>query len=57
MQKSNIRNIYKEKRPWLSLAQTAKLNDMMLIQLQKILINIPVLSLIYAPIKNIVKFD
>jgi hypothetical protein len=57
MQKSNIRNIYKEKRPWLSLAQKAKLDDMILIRFQKLLMNIPVLIVTYPPIKNFVEFD
>lgn len=57
MQKSDIRKIYKEKRLRLSVAQRAKVDDLMLIQFQKLLVNIPALIITYAPIKKFIDFD
>lgn len=57
MQKSDIRKMYKEKRLQLSVAQRAKMNDLMLIQFQSLLIDIPALIMTYAPLKKLGEFD
>ena len=57
MQKSDIRKMYKEKRLRLSVAQRAKMDDLMLIQFQKLLVNIPALIMTYAPIKKLRELD
>jgi 5-formyltetrahydrofolate cyclo-ligase len=57
MKKSDIRNIYKEKRLQLSLSQKEKMDDLMLIHFQKLVIDIPALIMTYSPIKKFNEFD
>jgi 5-formyltetrahydrofolate cyclo-ligase len=57
MKKEDIRTLYKEKRATLSLHQKAKLDDLLLIQFQKLPIDIPSLLMTYSPIKNLNEFD
>jgi 5-formyltetrahydrofolate cyclo-ligase len=57
MKKSDIRNIYAEKRLQLSASQKEKMDDLMLIQFQKLAIDIPALIMTYAPIKRLNEFD
>ena len=57
MKKKDIRDIYKEKRLQLSLAQIKKLDDLLLIQFQKLRIDIPALIMTYSPMKKFNEFD
>ncbi len=57
MKKKDIRKVYKEKCLQLSLAQIEKMSDLMLIQFQKIVIDIPSLIMTYSPIKKWNEFD
>ena len=57
MKKSDIRNIYKEKRLQLSSSQKEKMDDLMLIHFQKLEIDIPALIMTYSPIKKLNEFD
>ena len=57
MTKNDVRNIYKEKRLQLSLSQTEKMNDLMLIQFQRLVIDIPALIMTYSPVKALNEFD
>lgn len=57
MKKSDIRNSYKEKRLQLSSSQKEKMDDLMLIYFQKLLIDIPALIMTYSPIKKLNEFD
>lgn len=57
MKKNDIRNLYKEKRLQLSSAQIGKMDDLMLIQFQKLVIDIPALIMTYSPIKKWNEFD
>lgn len=57
MNKKEIRNIYKEKRSLLSSAEKDKLEDLMLIQFQKLDIEIPSQVMTYAPIEKFNEFD
>jgi len=57
MKKNEIRDTYKEKRLQLSVPELEKLSDMMLIQFQKLKIDIPSLVMTYSPIKRLNEFD
>ncbi len=57
MKKSDIRNIYKEKRRKLSASQKEKMDDLMLIHFQQLVIDIPALIMTYSPIKALNEFD
>ena len=57
MTKNDVRNIYKEKRLQLSSSQTEKMNDLMLIQFQRLVIDIPALIMTYSPVKALNEFD
>ena len=57
MKKNDIRNIYKEKRLQLSTSEKEKMDDLMLIQFQKLAIDIPALIMTYSPIKKLNEFD
>lgn len=57
MKKEAIRKIYKEKRLQISAAQINKLDDLMLINFQKLVMDIPALIMTYAPIKKLNEFD
>ena len=57
MRKEDIRVIYKEKRADLSLKLKSKMDDLLLIQFQKLLIDIPTLIMTYSPIKTLNEFD
>ncbi|MEO5891340.1 MAG: 5-formyltetrahydrofolate cyclo-ligase [Ferruginibacter sp.] len=57
MKKEDIRALYKEKRATLSLHLKEKLDDLLLIQFQQLIIDIPSLIMTYSPIKNLKEFD
>ena len=57
MIKSNLRHIYKERRHQLTNFQLATLNDLLLIQFQKLPVEIPALIMTYAPITKCNEFD
>jgi 5-formyltetrahydrofolate cyclo-ligase len=57
MNKSDIRNIYKEKRLQLTASQKEKMDDLMLIQFQKLVVDIPALIMTYSPVKKFKEFD
>lgn len=57
MKKSDIRRMYKERRMQLTHAQMAKMDDLMLIQFQKLPIDIPSTILSYAPIAQWHEFN
>ncbi|MEO7766605.1 MAG: 5-formyltetrahydrofolate cyclo-ligase, partial [Ferruginibacter sp.] len=57
MKKADIRALYKEKRATLSLQLKEKLDDLLLIQFQKLVIDIPSLIMTYSPIKHLNEFD
>lgn len=57
MKKTDIRNTYNEKRLQLSASQKEKMDDLMLIQFQKLAIDISALIMTYSPIKKLNEFD
>ena len=57
MIKSNLRHIYKERRQQLTNTQLATLDDLLLIQFQKLPVDIPALIMTYAPIARWNEFD
>lgn len=57
MKKKDIRHYYKDRRCRLSASQIEKMNDLMLIQFQKLSLEIPALLLTYAPIDKYKEFD
>lgn len=57
MKKEEIRKLYKEKRATLSPALKEKMEDLMLIQFQRLVIDIPSLIMTYSPIKKYNEFD
>ena len=57
MKKEDIRKIYKEKRVTLSPQLKEKMEDLMLIQFQRLVIDIPSLVMTYSPIKKFNEFD
>ena len=57
MTKDELRNIYKQKRLLLSAAEKSKLEDLILIQFQKLNIEIPSQVMTYAPFEKYNEFD
>ncbi len=57
MKKEDIRKLYKEKRATLSVQLKEKMEDLMLIQFQQLVIDIPSLIMTYSPIKIFNEFD
>lgn len=57
MKKEDIRTFYKEKRSALSPHLKSKMDDLLLIQFQQLLIDIPSLIMSYSPINNLNEFD
>jgi 5-formyltetrahydrofolate cyclo-ligase len=57
MIKSNLRHIYKERRQQLTNSQLTILDDLLLIQFQKLPIDIPVFIMTYEPIAKWNEFD
>lgn len=57
MKKEEIRVLYKQKRAALSLHLKDKLDDLLLLQFQKLEIDIPSLIMTYSPIKHLNEFD
>ncbi len=57
MKKKDIRHYYKEKRCQLSASQIEKMNDLMLIQFQKLTVDIPSTIMTYAPLSKYKEFD
>jgi 5-formyltetrahydrofolate cyclo-ligase len=57
MQKADLRKIYKEKRITLSAKEKNKLDDLLLIQFQQLLIDIPALVMTYSPFEKYNEFD
>lgn len=57
MKKEAIRALYKEKRSALSPQLKMKLDDLLLIQFQKLAIDIPSLLMTYSPIIKLNEFD
>jgi len=57
MKKEDIRKLYKEKRATLSLHLKEKMEDLILIQFQQLVFDIPSLIMTYSPIKSFNEFD
>ena len=57
MKKKDSRNVFKERRLQLLPSEIEKLDDLLLIQFQKLLIDIPSLIMTYAPVKKVNEFD
>lgn len=57
MKKKDIRHYYKERRCKLSASQIEKMNDLMLIQFQKLTVSIPSIIMTYAPLLKYKEFD
>ncbi len=57
MKKNEIRKIYREKRMLLSRQERNRMDDLMLIQFQKIDIEIPALIMTYAPMEHTNEFN
>ena len=57
MKKKDSRNVFKEKRLQLLPSEIEKLDDLLLIQFQKLIIDIPSLIMTYSPVKKINEFD
>jgi 5-formyltetrahydrofolate cyclo-ligase len=57
MNKEELRKIYKETRAAMSAAEKSKLEDLILIQFQKLDIPVPSLIMTYAPFKRINEFN
>lgn len=57
MTKDQLRTVYKEKRAALPAAEKAKLEDLILIQFQKLDIEIPSLIMTYAVLEKMNEFD
>jgi 5-formyltetrahydrofolate cyclo-ligase len=57
MKKKDIRNIYREKRNQLSSTQAGIMDDLMLIQFQKLDIEIPSFIMTYAPMEKMNEFN
>lgn len=57
MKKEDIRILYKVKRAQLSPFLRSRKDDLLLIQFQKLLIDIPSLIMTYSPIKKLNEFD
>ncbi len=57
MLKKDLRRIYKEKRNSLTFSEKEQLDDLLLIQFQKLPIDIPSLIMTYAPLEKQNEFD
>jgi 5-formyltetrahydrofolate cyclo-ligase len=57
MLKSEIRKLYKAKRQLLSAPEKEKMDDLILIQFQRLPIHIPSLIMSYSPIEKLSEFD
>ena len=57
MNKGELRKIYKQKRANITAAEKLRLEDLILIQFQKLDIFIPALLMTYAPIERMNEFD
>ncbi len=57
MKKSELREVYKSKRQQLTSNIQSKLDDLMLIQFQQLLIDIPALIMTYSPLHKWNEFD
>lgn len=57
MTKDQLRTVYKEKRAAIPVAHRAKLEDLILIQFQKLDIEIPSLIMTYAVLEKMNEFD
>ena len=57
MKKKDSRNVFKERRLQLLPSEIEKLDDLLLIQFQKVFIDIPSLIMTYAPVKKLNEFD
>lgn len=57
MTKNELRKIYKEKRMALSAAERTRLEDLILIQFQRLPIEIPESMMTYAPFEKMCEFD
>lgn len=57
MTKEALRKIYKQKRAEITAAEKSKLEDLVLIQFQRLDIFIPALIMTYAPIERMNEFD
>ena len=57
MKKKEIRELYKSKRIGLSAVQKEKMNDLMLIQFQRLKMDIPGLIMTYSAIEKLNEFD
>jgi 5-formyltetrahydrofolate cyclo-ligase len=57
MNKEQARKIYRQKRIAISAAEKSKLEDLILIQFQKLDITIPALIMTYAPIEKFNEFN
>lgn len=57
MKKVDSRNLYKERRLQLSVDEIERLDDLLLIQFQQLIIDIPALIMTYSPIKKFNEFD
>ena len=57
MKKKDIRHYYKDRRCQLTASQIEKMNDLMLIQFQKLSLEIPSLVMTYAPLNKFKEFD
>ena len=57
MKKEEIRSFYKQKRVTLTPQAKLKLSDLLLIQFQRLEIDIPSLIMTYSPIKSLNEFD
>jgi 5-formyltetrahydrofolate cyclo-ligase len=57
MKKKDIRHYYKDRRSQLTAAQIEKMDDLMLIQFQKLAVETPSLLMTYAAIQQLREFD
>ena len=57
MKKKDIRHYYKDKRCQLTSSQRLKMDDLMLIQFQKMSVDIPTMIMTYSPIHKLNEFD
>lgn len=57
MKKKECRKVFKEKRSQLLPSEIEKLDDLLLIQFQKLIIDIPSSIMTYSPVKKLNEFD
>ncbi|MEX0636631.1 MAG: 5-formyltetrahydrofolate cyclo-ligase [Ferruginibacter sp.] len=57
MIKEQLRKLYKEKRASITASEKLKMDDLLLIQFQKLALNIPALIMTYAPFEKMNEFD